>query len=373
MKITVAVPLLLQCVSTTTAFSSYYSSSSLLKTTNIAGITNLQSQSDGNDYRNDMDEMRKILEQSWNEKTMSAPPTNSASAALAACESIVNYLNDPSTEEKKVIMVDIALPLMDPSYQEVYDDVGAVEFCCKLAMELNYKRDECKSLKNDGSCAIIVNNQNLIDRATDKLDILADLEEVEEYDDFSDFAISSMDTPLDDDIDERNSFRLASMIGDSEVPTGKSMINDVCKLVSKNVMESEQIQTDDVIIVNAPISQVELVATRWLISRYSMDKSIVIVNNRINPLPQEMMGAVPSYCVLPLIARTVQDSNNPNPKIVVMRRFPDDWQIHIDDSKSGKGFELVSSVPAKKVGVRGPSMEWISGCVKDFMQQRFGA
>lgn len=371
MKIIVAVPLLLQCVSTTAAFSSYYFSPSF-KTTNIASKTNLQSQNDGNDYRNDMDEMRNILEQSWNEKTMAAPPTNSASAALAACESIVNYLNDPSTEEKKVIMVDIALPLMDPS-QELYDDVGAVEFCCKLSMELNYKRDECKSLKNDGSCAIIVNNQNLIDRATDKLDILADLEEVEEYDDFADFTISSMDTPLDDDIDERNSFRLASIIGDSEIPTGKSMINDVCKLVSKNVMESEQIETDDVMIINAPISQVELVATRWLISRYSMDKTIVIVNNRINPLPQEMMGAVPSYCVLPLIARTVQDSNNPNPKIVLMRRFPDDWQIHIDDSKSGNGFELVSSVPASKVGVRGPSMEWISGCVKDFMQQRFGA
>jgi hypothetical protein len=55
---------------------------------------------------------------------------------------------------------------------------------------------------------------------------------------------------------------------------------------------------------------------------------------------------------------------------VVLRRYPRDWDIFVDvDGNSG--FELVESVPVTSLmgGRRkGPSMEYIAGCVKRHMQ-----
>ena len=48
-------------------------------------------------------------------------------------------------------------------------------------------------------------------------------------------------------------------------------------------------------------------------------------------------------------------------------------EIHVDDNKCGAGIQLISSVPAGNVGVRGPSMEYIGTCVKNYMQKKFGA
>jgi len=321
-----------------------------------SALRNSEDANDENGNRKIMDEMRRILEQSWNEETMSKVPTNAKSASEAATEAIVNSLNDLSG---KVIMVDIALPSLDPSSTSFYDDVGAVDFCSKLAMEINSKRSNCSSLSNDATCAIVVKNENLVSRAAKLLE-------------YASFSLHSLDP---DSVKVQPAYRIGSILGNSKIPTGKNMVYDVCKLVSQNAVPTSQVINEDVIILTCPISQIELIAVRWIISKYASKKTIILVNNRLNPVPSELMEAETVYSVLPLIARSVgPDSAEapPNPKIVLLRRYPTDWQIHVDDSKSGLGFELVSSIPADKVGIRGPSMDYIRSRVKEFMEERFG-
>ena len=101
-----------------------------------------------------------------------------------------------------------------------------------------------------------------------------------------------------------------------------------------------------------------------------------LFNNKLHPLPNELMFAKTCYSVFPLIARSSTSSLDENgerpsnPKIVLLWRFPRDWEIHIDINE-GLGFELAGSVPAVDVGMRGPLMDWIAGCVKQHMQLKF--
>ena len=145
---------------TTSRRTNYISSSALRNSEDANGE---------NGKRKNMDELRRILEQSWNEETMSKVPTNAKSASEAATEAIVNSLND--LPGNKVIMVDIALPSLDPSYISFYDDVGAVDFCTKLAMEINSKRSNCSSLSNDATCAIVVKSENLVSLDPDSIKV----------------------------------------------------------------------------------------------------------------------------------------------------------------------------------------------------------
>jgi len=330
--------------------------------------------SEGN-YRSNLNDLRKILEQSWNEKTMSHVPTNAESAATAATEAIINTLNDPACEKGKIIMIDIALPSLDPSFGSFYDDVGAVEFCCELAKGVNSQRENCSNLRNQGRVAIVVKDENLVSRAKRFVESASDENIDATIEEIDDFAGLSLSTDADDPQKPTSPYRIGSFLGSADIPSGPNMINDICKLVAKNALPETEAQKDDIIIISCPISQPELIGVRWLVSKHGSSKTIIVVNNRLNPLPRELMASETVYSVLPLIARSVggDDSAKPNPKIVVLRRYPNAWEIHVDDSKSGVGFELVSSVPEDKVGIRGPSMEYISNRVKEYMQQKFGA
>lgn len=341
--------------------------------------TSLMVGDNGDSYRSDVDEMRRILEESWDVKTMSHIPTNAESGAKAATEAIMNLLHENSNQEPKVIMVDIALPSFDPNFGSFYDDVGAAEFCCELADGISSFREASNVLKTDGKVAIILKNENLVSRTQRFLDdksphdmiIEKNDSHVEEYNDFSDFDLPS----LDGNQENQPNYIIGSFLGNVDtIPSGSNMINDICKLVSENAIPSAQSHNEDVIIMNCPFSQAELIGVRWLVSKYGSSKTIIIVNNRFNPLPRELMEAITVYSVLPLIARSVSTASSEekpaNPKIVLMRRYPHDWQIYVDDS-SGLGFELVSSVAAKNVGVKGPSMDFISKQVKEYMIGRF--
>jgi len=91
--------------------SSYQATSRRTNHISSSASRNSEDTNGENGYMKNMDEMRRTLEQSWNEETMSKVPTNAKSASEAATEAIVNTLNDLSG---KVIMVDIALPSLDP-------------------------------------------------------------------------------------------------------------------------------------------------------------------------------------------------------------------------------------------------------------------
>jgi hypothetical protein len=338
--------------------------------------------SDGNsDYRKDIDSMRSILESSWKEETMGGVPTTPQIAASNAAESVLNAMSDQMTG---IFMIDISLPSLDPmSGHNVYDDIGAAEFCIEFAEKINENRRSCERLKNDGGVAIVVKDSALVSR----IERLANKDKesssttFEFYDDFADFAGSSslqVDGdgdlgPSDENTVSPEKIRLRSILGNNEIETGPEMINDIVRSVGTNGSPS---QNEDVIVILAPISQQELVGVRWLVSKYGSSKTIIIFNNKLNPLPNELMMAETCYSVFPLIARNTssspKDKTQPeNPKIVLLRRFPRDWEIHIDTNE-GAGFELAGSVPANNVGMRGPSMDWIAGCVKQHMQLKFG-
>ena len=324
-------------------------------------------------YRQNADVMREMLESSWKEDTMGSVPTSSNRAALNAAESILHAIT--SDTPAKIFMIDICLPSLDPmSGENVYDDVGAAEYLIEFAKKLNENRQSCDSLDDNGGVAIVVKDSSLLSR------VKRQAKEVELYDDFADFdgnTLSQIDS--NNDIhDNRNSIfpekvTLSSMLGDNNIKNGMDMINDVVKAVATNVSLR---QNEDIIIIQAPVSQQELVGVRWLVSKYSSSKTIILFNNKLNPLPNELLMAETCYSVFPLIARSSSSpqENSPeqpkNPKIVLLRRYPSDWEIYID-SNEGQGFQLADSVPASNVGQRGPSMDWIAGCVKKYMQSKF--
>jgi len=162
------------------------------------------------------------------------------------------------------------------------DDVGAVDFCSKLEMEINSKRSNCSSLSNDATCAIVVKNENIVSRAAKILEDASGPNsdfEIEEFDDFADFSLQSLDP---DSIKVQPAYRIGSILGNSKIPTGKNMVNEVCKLVSQNAVPPSPVINEDVIILTCPISQIELIVVRWIISKFASKKTIILVNNRLN-------------------------------------------------------------------------------------------
>jgi hypothetical protein len=97
----------------------------------------------------------------------------------------------------------------------------------------------------------------------------------------------------------------------------------------------------------------------------------------LDPLPRELINARTVYSILPLVAQPVEVEGNPlatppkrdasPPKVVVMRRFPRDWEVFVD---AGRGFELAETAPSGTAMQRGPSMQWISRAVKRYLQAR---
>lgn len=183
-------------------------------------------------------------------------------------------------------------------------------------------------------------------------------------------------------------FRLVSMVGDgSSVRSGSDMIDSVIKAVAAHAQPKDD---EDTIIILSAASNSEMIGVRSLVAKYQQQgKTIVLVNCSLDPIPRELISAQTVYSIQPLIARPVQSEQNlfakdsslsssakqqqpPDaPKVVVMRRFPRDWEVFVDDdSTTGNGFELACTIPANQVPKKGPSLEFIASCVKTFLQSR---
>jgi len=181
-----------------------------------------------------------------------------------------------------------------------------------------------------------------------------------------------------DATEEGRSYRLASWFADETISAGADMFTDAIEAVDAH---GTMLMSEDILILLSPVSREDTVAVRRLISRYGSTKTIVLVNSALNPEPKECFLSVPAYSITPLIAKPMQSESNfmskkddaqeeTPTKIIVMRRFPDDWQCYIDTD--GNGFELVDSAPANTVGKQGPDNEWIAACVKRHMAFKFG-
>jgi hypothetical protein len=182
------------------------------------------------------------------------------------------------------------------------------------------------------------------------------------------------DVPMPTPLEKR--YRLASILGDSSnISSGPDMASHVTKAVIANAMPTDDEET---IIILSAASKAEMIAIRALVAKYEGKKKIILVNCSLNPPPRELMMAQTVYSVQPLIARPkVSDTNifgpgedaPPNPpKIVVMRRYPRDWEIFVD---VGEGFELAATIPPGKVDTKkGPSMQLTAGIVKRHLSSR---
>ena len=359
-----------------------------------------------NSENDPVDDMRRLLESSWNSATMGVVPTKADSAASAAAESLLLAMEQ---RPKSAFLINILLPQYDIAQgSNLYDEVLAVEFCMALACRL------------EGKSAIVVRDDKTVQTVNRILDvrervsgIVVDEEEededVEFYDDFADVdsigdsgdhiesrgnvssfrekLVSTWEHPaaeinvpepgeseVEADFSPKR-YRLTSMLGDTtKLASGADMQSGVIKAVSANAQPKED---EDILIILSAASPEEMIGVRGLVRKFGNKKTIIMVNCKFDPLPRELTNAKPVYSILPLIARTAVSETNlfgsepkeepKAPKIVVLRRYPRGWEVYVD---TGSGFKLVASAPAAKVGRKGPSMQWIAGCVKQHLQSR---
>ena len=369
-----------------------------------------------------MDYLRKQLEASWNAESMGRVPTTPGQAA-EECGSALTQAVHASSSGRTVFLVDIRLPQYDiTAGTNFYDEILAVEFCTALSAQLQGRtqilvRDE-KVLKTiirvlnarEGvplSTTAVTSSLFPSDAKYESTDKESEENGEQEDSDISDDAtpllessrdVASFRAQLDrtwnspesvaltdisneellDNVSSHNSggksgivsekrYRLASFFGDDDISKGPDMIDDVAAAVSANAKPSE---FEENIIILSPISKEEMIAVRALVGQYKKTKNIILVNCRlIHPLPRELIGAETVYSILPLIAKSSGEARGKKaPKVVVLRRFPRDWEVYVD---IGKGFDLAASVPDSSVpGKQGPTLEWINCAVKRYVQSR---
>jgi hypothetical protein len=367
-----------------------------------------------------VDDVRRLLESSWNAETMGQVPTSAELAAKAAGSSLLIAMERESTS---IFLVNMLLPQYDISQGDLlYDEVLAVQFCIELANRM------------EGKSSIVVRDDRTVETVSRIIDARErdqrqpsektheeedddDSNELEN-DDVADFGsigdagggdssdssdgvdsfrqqlMSTWEAPAAEKASPRatnnepqvptkeaqvltRGYRLASMLGDAtKLPSGAEMMDAVMKAVAANAQPEAD---EDTLIILSPTSKEETIGVRALAAKFEGKKTIIMVNSKLDPLPHELSKAVTVYSILPLIARAVVSEQNifgsepkqdpKPPKIVVLRRYPRDWEIHID---SGNAFELAASVPAEQVGRNGPSIQWIAERVKQHMQSKLG-
>ena len=355
------------------------------------------------DSEGGVDALRKMLEASWNTQSMGVVPTSADSAASAAAESVLAAFE---REKKAVFFVDVLLPQYDLAQGErMYDEVSAVDLCISLARQL------------EGKTEIVVRDARTVDVVSRVLDIregnpdaFDDSEDSDDgrddsrseetnqgpigkgdtnsVEDFRSQLMSSWDSAESDKDktdkgpprkrkkrSERKAgqYRLTSLLGDTEIKIGPDMTEPILKAVSANAKPKDD---EDTIIILSSISQQELVGVRALVGKYKASRRIVLVNCRFERLPRELVDAKTVYSILPLIARPKDPSDSifsagsrptedesPS-KVVVMRRYPGDWEVYVD---IGGGFELAATCPAARFQ-KLPPMDWIASSVKRFLQ-----
>jgi hypothetical protein len=366
-----------------------------------------------------IDAMRKLLESSWNSVTMGQVPTNAEAAAEAAATSLTSAMDAASSGKSRIHCIDILLPQYDIQQgSKIYDEVLATEFCIHLAKRLQGRTEilvrddptlatisrvlkarekEPEITANDGrhdGTAVgddegeIIGAEAKYEAALDDSSSAPDsdiesfrrqlMQGWNEADDKSESQIEEADVPTFIEIEPTSDsstltptpmFRLASMLGSATNAASADGNRNDFEAAAQN---AKPLENEDTIMILSATSPMEMIAVRSLVARYGDTKTFVLVNCHLNPTPRELFSAQIVYSVLPLIARPRQNGQDAGfqPKIVVMRRYPADWEIFVD--ADGNGFELAGSFAPGRVDRRGPSMQVVSDCVKAHLHTRKG-
>jgi len=171
---------------------------------------------------------------------------------------------------------------------------------------------------------------------------------------------------------EKKPHRLASLFGNKKIAVGADMAEDVVQAVRENALAKED---EENIIILSATGQDEMIAARALAAKYKDEKKIMFVNCQFKQTPRELLPSKTVYSICPLIAKEkssatglprqgARDGETNPPKVVVMRRYPRDWEIFVD---AGHGFELAESVPVTQGNSRGVPIEIVAECLKKFL------
>mmetsp|Transcript_7663 Transcript_7663/g.17903 ORF Transcript_7663/g.17903 Transcript_7663/m.17903 type:complete len:392 (+) Transcript_7663:61-1236(+) len=331
-----------------------------------------------------LDEMRQILESSWNGEAMGQVPSDSGKAAEACSQAVANAMR----QNRNVLMVDLRLPSFDTTEgPRAYDSFGVYDFCSHLSRHLKQLSLVTKTLilfRNDLEVKHI--EQEKLIRGDGDSDDLNDTANPgrqlqNDVDDFRDQLMANWDdesanpvpsvapsgepTPLASD---NSSHRLGSMIGEAEISPGPDQFDQTIQAVDQHALLQGE---EDALIIVAPYDTTDTVALRRTLARYGNTRTIIIVNSRIELLPRELDNAVMCYGILPLIARRGHNDPDAGLKAVVLKRYPDPWTVYVDVDDDGfyeaKGGPMS---PVDSSDKQLPSPEWIALKVQAFLQKQ---
>lgn len=355
------------------------------------------------DVDDPMDRFRKSLENSWNVKSMGIIPSDAESAANAtavALESVV---------DKNIFFVNILVPQYDiSSGGKYYDEILAVEFCIALSKRLSEtsmicvrdstvlnpvqrvldarEKDSNDNSQTKSSCSSstvpsedpfddVTNNFN--DPSNDEM-ILVESADVSDFRarlmaDWSSKKDAATNEPADKieaSLEPRKPYRLVSLLGDARSFSTNSptVMNEIVHAVSENALPKKH---ERFIILLAPSSKEEMIGIRALVQKYSARK-FILVNCKLDPLPPELYNAETVYSVLPMVGQQTKggDDDLEAPKVVVLRRFPRDWELYVD---IGNGFDLAASCGLDGLTggsfVTGPPKQWIQSHLEMYLRK----
>jgi hypothetical protein len=159
--------------------------------------------------------------------------------------------------------------------------------------------------------------------------------------------------------------RLASLFGNAQISSrSPDMPQDVVRAVRNNAMPMKD--EENIIILNAN-GQDETVAVRALVDKYQKERKIILVNCQFSQVPRELQKAEIVYSILPLVVKekdtgrnlSVQGFKDGSSKVVVLRRYPKDWEIFVD---IGNGFQLVETTLSR------PTIKAVTDCLQRFLK-----
>lgn len=368
----------------------------------------------GNNSSSSDAKMRKVLELSWDKIKMGPIATDSDAAAKEAHSSILRKIVgakdlDFVVKEEDgmtgIFFVDLLLPSYDKKQLgegqvNLYDEVEAVQYCISLANcfkgkseiivrdtptlqtvtnVLNARERNKNSIAEQNTGDDVVNNEQVdaSDSFRQKLILNWDEGSMESTNqngsdnesDAPEIASSSRSTSSSSQPPNKKMYRLASLFGNTRINIGPDMASSIVQALRNNALAHDD--EDNIIILNS-IGKDEMIAVRALVTKYGNVKKIIFVNCKFQPLPRELLAAETCYSVLPLMAKKEAKANDGSidPKVVVLRRYPKDWEIFVD---IGYGYELAETVAVNGSNKRGLSMDLVAKGVArhlDFTSRR---
>lgn len=352
--------------------------------------------SSNNPDNDEIDNVRRMLETSWNTKTMGLVPDSPEAAARAAADSLETAMERSS---QNCYFIDIRLPQYDSSNLRLYDEVLGVEFCIALSQCLHAQTQilvrDAKVLRTVERLQKARGETNDSNRPVSSVDNVetSEKEEEEEEDtapvvadgdleDFRKTLMASWDAAPDTVAQppppeprmpppdakspiDTESYRLASLLGEDASQFSANMDTMMKEVVSKVKEFALPRPEEDLMILLSPSSREELVAVRALASKYP-DKTMVVVNSNLDPVPREWLQADVVYSIMPLKAQAKEDpDDSEKASVVLLRRYPRDWELYVDVLE--RGFDLVASTVAKKGNNKGPDFDWIVLTVEKYL------